>query len=62
MEKRSRTFDSLHRKDVDAKGSLCREAALLMRLETRKRKRGALLEDTYSISGLPIFDLRNIGG
>lgn len=58
--KGSHSFDSLHRKTVDAKVSLCREAALLLRLRHRKKRREGIVQDFFSISGLPIHDLKDI--
>ena len=58
----SRSFEAVHRKTMEAKLGLCREAAILMSLKHRRKKRHGAVLDLYSIAGLPIPDLRELGG
>lgn len=53
-------WDILHEKTAEARLFLCREVALLYGLQQRKRKKGGLGRDVYSIGGVPIPDLRDL--
>jgi Vacuolar sorting 38 and autophagy-related subunit 14 len=57
-----RIFDSLHKRTSETRSFLCQEAAALMRFKQKKRKKDGIVKDHYSISGLPVVDLRDISG
>ncbi|KIX01811.1 uncharacterized protein Z518_09538 [Rhinocladiella mackenziei CBS 650.93] len=53
--------DALHNKTVEAKATLCREAATLLRLRHSKRKaKDGTIKDRYSLGGLVLPDLKEI--
>ena len=51
---------SLHTFDVDSRIFLCKEAAILLGLKQRKRKKGSPGRDVYMIATVPIPDLRDL--
>ena len=53
-------WNSLHIFDVDSRIFLCKEAATLLGLKQRKRKKGAPGRDIYMIAGVQIPDLRDL--
>lgn len=60
MRKGSQSWLAIHKKTTDTRAFLCREAALLYGLTQKKKARGAVVVDHYSIGGLPIVDLKDI--
>jgi len=53
--------DAVHNKIIDAKATLCREAASLLRLQHSKKKtKEGTIKDRYFIAGLPLPDLKDI--
>ncbi|KIV85786.1 hypothetical protein PV11_01444 [Exophiala sideris] len=53
--------DAIHNKVIDAKATLCREAALLLGLRHSKKKtKEGTIRDRYFIAGLPLPDLKDI--
>ena len=57
-----RSYESLNKRTTEAKLNLCREAALLMGLKHRRKRRHGDIFELYSISRLLIPDLREISG
>ena len=53
-------WDALHDRTVESRVFLCREAANLYALQQRKRRRGVLGRDNYTVGGVPIVDLRDL--
>ena len=53
-------WEAMHRKTVESRVFLCREAAHLYGLQQRKAKRVG--RDIYLIGGVPIADLRDLNG
>lgn len=60
MRKGTQSWSGVNRKTADTRAFLCREAALLYRLRQKKKAKGGILEDQYSIGGLPLVDLKEI--
>ena len=60
--KGSQSWLAINNKTTDTRAFLCREAALLYGLRPRKKARGGIVSDQYSIGGLPIVDLKEING
>jgi hypothetical protein len=60
MKKGSQSWLAIHKKTTDTRAFLCREAALLYGLIQKKKARGGVVVDQYSIGGLPIVDLKDI--
>jgi hypothetical protein len=54
----SHSFEALNDRSVETRAFLCREAAILLGLKYRKRRKGDKIVDQYYLAGLPIFDLR----
>lgn len=52
------SFESLHDRSVETRAFLCREAAMLLGLKHRKRRKGDLIVDQYYLAGLPITNLK----
>lgn len=53
-------WDALHDRTAESRVFLCREAANLYGLQQRKRRKGMLGRDSYTIGGVPIVDLRDL--
>jgi hypothetical protein len=62
IQKTTRSWDGIHSKQVETRGFLCREAAHLYGLKQRKKMRGGVVRDQYTIGGTPIIDLKDING
>jgi hypothetical protein len=62
MRKGSRSWSGINIKSIDTRAFLCREAALLYGLGQRKKAKGAVVIDQFSIGGLPLVDLKEING
>jgi hypothetical protein len=60
MRRGSQSWLGVNSKAVDTRAFLCREAALLYRLRQKKKTRGGIVVDQYSIGGLPLVDLKEI--
>jgi hypothetical protein len=60
MRKGSQSWSGINNKTTDTRAFLCREAALLYRLRQKKKARGGVVVDQYSIVGLPLVDLKEI--
>ena len=60
MRKGSQSWLAIHKRTTDTRAFLCREAALLYGLVQKKKTRGGVLVDQYSIGGLPVVDLKDI--
>src|SRR2546423_5844083 len=60
IKKGSQSWLGLHNKASDTRAFLCREAALLYRLRQKKKARGGVVLDQYSIGGLPVVNLKEI--
>ena len=59
-EKFKHAWESVHHKGAENRNFLCREAARLYRLSQKKKMRGGVARDQYTIGGIPIVDLREI--
>ena len=57
-----RSYDLLNKRTTEARLNLCREAALLMGLRHKRKRRHGEIFELYSVSGLLIPDLREISG
>jgi Vacuolar sorting 38 and autophagy-related subunit 14 len=62
IKKTSQSWDAAHNKAIDTRSFLCREAAHLRGLRQRKKMRGGLVRDQYTIGGVPVVHLRDING
>ena len=60
VRKGSQSWLAIHKRTTDTRAFLCREAALLYGLVQKKKTRGGVLVDQYSIGGLPVVDLKDI--
>jgi hypothetical protein len=60
MRKGSQSWSGINIKSINTRAFLCREAALLYRLRQRKKAKGAVVIDQFSIGGLPIVDLKEL--
>jgi hypothetical protein len=60
MRKGSQSWLAIHKRTTDTRAFLCREAALLYGLVQKKKARGGVVVDQYSIGGLPVVDLKDI--
>ncbi len=60
IKKTSQSWDAVHSKAIETRSFLCREAAHLHGLKQRKKMRGGVLRDHYTIGSIPIFDLKDI--
>jgi hypothetical protein len=60
VRKGSQSWLAIHKKTTDTRAFLCREAALLYGLIQKKKARGGVVVDQYSIGGLPMVDLKDI--
>ena len=58
----SQSWDAVHNKAIETRSFLCREAAHLHGLRQRKKMRGGVVKDQYTIGGIPAFDLKDING
>ena len=52
------SFAALDERSVETRAFLCREAALLLGLKQRKRRKDGGIFDQYYLGGLPIVDLK----
>ncbi len=62
MRRGSHSWTVIHNKTIDTRAFLCREATLLYRLKQKKKARGGVIVDQYTIGGLPLPDLKEING
>lgn len=62
IKKTSQSWDVINNKAVETRSFLCREAAHLRGLNQRKKIRGGIVKDQYTIGGIPIVDLQAING
>lgn len=60
MAKTENRWQATHKMSAEARIFLCREAAQLYGLKSRKRQKGEVGRDSYMIGGVPIVDLRDI--
>ena len=60
IEATEASSNRLQARSAEARMFLCREVAALCALDRRKRRKGMLGRDQYSIGGLPIIDLRDL--
>jgi uncharacterized small protein (DUF1192 family) len=61
VEKEKALHDAVHEQLIDAKASLCREAADLVNFQHFKRKtKDGLIKERFHIIGLPLPDLKDI--
>lgn len=60
IKKASQSWDAVHNKAIETRSFLCREAAHLHGLRQRKRMRGGVVRDQYTIGGIPIINLKDI--
>ena len=58
--KTDKSWDSMHTDIVNARVFLCTEAADLYGLRQRRRRKGGLFRDDYTIGGISIVDLRDL--
>lgn len=59
MTKRGKlSFAALDDRSVETRAFLCREAALLLGLKQRRRRKEGSIVDQYYLGGLPIVDLK----
>ncbi|PYI06274.1 hypothetical protein BO78DRAFT_397459 [Aspergillus sclerotiicarbonarius CBS 121057] len=55
-------WHSLHSKTAEARIFLCREAANLYGLQRKTKNKDGVLQETYTIGGVDIIDLRDMNG
>ena len=60
--KGSHSWTGIHNKTIDTRAFLCREASLLYRLKQKKKARGGVIVDQYTIGELLLPDLKEING
>ncbi len=58
--KTDKSWNAMHKEIVNARVFLCTEAANLYGLRQRRRKRGGMIKDDYTIGGIAIVDLRDL--
>lgn len=54
----NQSFTALDDRSVETRAFLCREAAVLLGLKQRKKRKGDGVFDQYCLGGLPIVDLK----
>jgi hypothetical protein len=52
------SFAALDDRSIETRAFLCREAAVLLGLKQRKKRKGDSIFDQYYLAGLPIIDLK----
>lgn len=52
------SFAALDDRSIETRAFLCREAAVLLGLKQRKKRKGDNIVDQYYLAGLPIIDLK----
>jgi Vacuolar sorting 38 and autophagy-related subunit 14 len=60
IEKSMQSWDASYAKAVETRSFLCKEAAHLYGHKQRKKLRGGVVQDQYTIGGIPVVDLRDI--
>jgi Vacuolar sorting 38 and autophagy-related subunit 14 len=60
IQKASHSWDAIHNKAIETRSFLCREAAHLHGLRQRKKMRGGVVKDQYTIGGVSLVDLKDI--
>ncbi|KAF7510754.1 hypothetical protein GJ744_006120 [Endocarpon pusillum] len=60
IKKITQSWDTIHNKAIETRSFLCREAAHLHGLRQRKKMRGGVVRDQYTIGGIPLLDLKDI--
>ena len=58
--KTTQSWDASYTKGVETRSFLCTQAAHLYGLKQKKRLRGGVVRDQYTIGGMPVVDLREI--
>jgi Vacuolar sorting 38 and autophagy-related subunit 14 len=59
-KKTSQSWNAVHTKAIETRTFLCREAAHLHGLQQRKKMRGGVVGDHYTIGGVSLVDLKDI--
>ena len=54
----TQAFDAMHDRSTETRAFLCREAAVLLGLKQKRRRKGSNIVDQYYLGGLPITDLK----
>ncbi len=60
IKKTTQSWDTTHNSAIETRSFLCREAAHLHGLQQRKKMRGGVVRDQYTIGGIPLLDLKDI--
>ncbi|KAI9842270.1 MAG: hypothetical protein M1837_007339 [Sclerophora amabilis] len=60
IQRTSYRWDQQHQKITESRVFLCREAAKLYGLRQRRRKKGGVIKDDFTIGGVGIIDLRDL--
>ena len=53
-------WDISHRRTAESRYLLCQEVTDLLGLHQRKRRKGSSTRDSYTIGGVPLYDLRDL--
>ena len=60
IQRSKQSWDATYNKAVETRSFLCREAAHLYGLKQRKKLRGGVIRDQFTIGDIPVIDLKDI--